>query len=102
MAQVKIFEVRDRSTSIPVVAVWLTPEDPRESELAARCGYGRLDTQGDYVLVAPLAGGVLHYDPFARTEASRTLHHAHVFIAAHFATMRPGDVVDVQRILGEI
>lgn len=103
MATVKIFEVRDKGTCLPVVAIRLTADDPQEAKLAQRCGYGDAEVQPEYVLVAPLAGGApLHYDVYARLEPTRTLRTAHDYIIRHFAELRPGAVVDVQWILGEI
>lgn len=103
MPQVKFFEVRDRMTCIPVVAIWLTGNSDAEVNLAARAGYGRTaHEQDDYVLVAPLSGGQLHFDPFAWSGPTRTMPTAHRYIQQHFPEMASGAVVDVRWILGEI
>jgi hypothetical protein len=36
----KAFEIRDRATFIPAIAVRLDPADERERYLIARCGFG--------------------------------------------------------------
>ena len=103
MAQVKIFDVRDRMTSLPVVAIALGGNAAAEATLAQRCGYGTPEDQAEYVLVAPLAGGApLHYDVYAHPGSTRTLRVAHEFIQKHFASLDPGAVIDVREILGEI
>lgn len=104
MAQVKIFEVRDRGTCIPVVTIRLADLSVQEQKLAARAGYGRdAATQAAYLLLTPLAGGQpLHYDPYAWSGITRTLPAAHTWLQDHFDEMPAGAVVDVRWILGEI
>lgn len=101
--EAKLFEVRDRGTLIPVLAVRLVPSSMAEEYLIARAGYGTTrDVQGRYVLVAKLNEGItqITYDPYA-WNGSRTMTAAHRYIVEHFDELKSGDVVDVEYILGE-
>jgi hypothetical protein len=100
----KTFEIRDSMTFIPVLAVRLCPEDERDRYLFARAGYGlRPEDQEQYVGMARIDGGIGKWtsDPFEWCDGSRTLQVAHQFITDNWNTLRSGDVVDVQFILGE-
>lgn len=98
----KTFEVRDRMTFIPVLAVKLDPTCEAERYLLARSGYGRLpDEQSKYILLVKLSGGngPARCDPFEWD--GRTMRAAHTFIEVHFDEMETGEVVDAEFILGE-
>lgn len=103
----KAFEIRDRGTFIPVLAVKMVPEDERGQEieperfLLARAGYNR-----DYTLCVVLCrmdanGSALcaSYDPYSW--GGRSFPVAHQYILAHFDELESGAVVDVEFILGE-
>jgi hypothetical protein len=95
--------VRDRDTFIPVLAVQLNPSCEADRYLLARAGFGRSSfEQAAYVLLARIAGGEgkATCDPYD-WGGSRTLQVAHDFIIKNFAGMAPGEVVDVEYILGE-
>lgn len=95
----KTIEVRDAATFIPVLAVKLEPECEEDRYLLARAGYGtNPERQGEYVLLLRLDGP--HYDPYSHGTA-RTLAVAHEWLIANFDLARPGEVVDVQFLLGE-
>lgn len=106
--QVKLFEIRDRMTFIPVVCVrfdWAEETDafpdaqrpyPAERYLIRRCGYGPRPE----IIMTKLAGGeVAHYDPHAW--GGRTLNNAHLHISDHWNELESGQVIDVEFILGE-
>ncbi len=105
-ANVKLFEVRDKGTTMPVIAIKPDPRFEAERWLWAKGGYGT-DPMGqrDYVLLAPLHGGegMMVCDPFKHPGAphTRTLPVAHKHIHEHWDYLSSGDVVDVQHILGE-
>lgn len=109
MLEAKLFEVRDKGTFLPVLAVgcWAPqgPEDRREEEcyLLARSGYGTTpwgQYENGLVMLVDLTGGRrAEYDPYAW--ADRTFHVAHTHIMANWRTLRSGDVVDVETCLGE-
>ena len=97
----KTFEVRDRATFIPVLAIRMDPADERDRYLLARVGYGRhASTQEGYVLLTRLEGCETHYDPH-EWDATRTMTQAHLWILEHFAELENGAVIDVEYILGE-
>lgn len=97
----KIFEVRDRGTFIPVVAIKIQPANEKERYLAGRVGYGRTQVeQSRFVLLARLeAKGEVTYDPYGWK--GRTLHEAHLWLNDHFDEVETGAVIDVEFILGE-
>jgi hypothetical protein len=100
----KTFEVRDRGTFIPVLAVKLEPACERDRYLLARAGYGTApERQSEYVVVWPLIGGIATYDEYGHALAPivRTLPEAHVYIRDHFDVLESGAVIDVEFILGE-
>lgn len=99
-----LLEVRDRMTFIPVLAVVMKPDCPEfgdqlESQryLMRRCGYG-FDMPS--VLLTKASGdGSARCDPYAWGD--RTMKEAHVYIEREWTTLRDGDVVDIEFILGE-
>lgn len=100
----KTFEVRDRATFIPVLAIRLRPTDEADRYLIARAGYGtRPERQAEYILVVRIAGGEgrATCDPYDWGNGSRTLQVAHDHIAKNFDGLPNGAVVDVEYILGE-
>ena len=95
----KCLELRDDGTFIPVLCVDMNPERLEESYLLRRCGYpcdGRPN-----ILLTPLGadGDPAWNDPYAW--GGRTYPVAHRWIIDNWATLRDGDVVDVEFILGE-
>lgn len=99
----KLFELRDRGTFIPVMAVQVTPgDDFSENWLMRRAGYAPGD---DCVILCRLScSGVNNnatYDPYAWGQNPRTFLVAHKFIIENFDRLAPGAVVDVEFILGE-
>lgn len=96
----KTFEIRDRATFIPAIAVRLTPGNETDRYLLARAGYGRYaDEQMGYVLLCRAEGNEVSYDPYYW--ADRTLKTAHEYILENFDKLDSGAVVDVEFILGE-
>lgn len=98
---VKLFEIRDRGTFIPVMAVRLESPDERTRWLLASSGYGtQPEDHRRYVLLFNLVGNQAHYDPYDWGPA-RTLRDAHRHILDHFEELEPGQVIDVEYLLGE-
>lgn len=114
--EVKLFEVRDRATFIAVMAIRLSApvkrmdgmseERGNERWLLRRAGYAMeqiLEVEGmdPYVIMTTLEGGrPANYDPY--NWGSRTLNVAHLSIIRNWETLRSGDVLDVEFILGEV
>jgi hypothetical protein len=98
----KTFEIRDRATFIPVLAVKLNPVTHSDRYLFGCAGYGLLpQDQERYVYLCRVAGGTgkSTSDPF--DWADRTLQIAHQYIVDHWDELASGAVVDVEHILGE-
>ncbi len=109
--EVKILEVRDRATFIPVVAVRMFPTTGkgtdygrsyvRQRYLLRRVGYPCDDPAQAQVLLARASGdGFAYSDPYSWV-GSRTMCIAHDYILARWGELIDGDVVDVEFILGE-
>lgn len=103
--EVKLLEIRDRATFIPAMAVRLTARDETEFYLLRRTGYSEVQMHTlrepvePYIVLWRLEGGPAEYDPYAW--GNRTMANAHKYIIEKWQTLKSGDVVDVQYILGE-
>lgn len=99
--QIKLLEVRDRATFIPVFAFDANArgaESEAQRYLLRRSGFG----EDRLIIVARLDGGrglmtCAAYD----WTGSRTMRVAHQFIQENWDTLADGDVVCVEHILGE-
>lgn len=98
--ETKLFEVRDRATLIPVIAIRLGARNEAERYLLARVGYGLTsEEQEDYVLYAGLEHFDMQGDPYM--QSNRTRHVSHKYIHEYWDELQSGDVIDVEYILGE-
>lgn len=100
----KTFEVRDRSTFIPVLAIKLTPSCEPDRYLFSRAGFGATpDQQSDYVMLIKIDGGngKATCDVYDWGDSARTMPIAHEYILKHFDQLNSGEVVCVETILGE-
>ena len=89
--ETKLFEIRDRGTFIPVLAVSISDED---GFLAKRAGFGSRCIQ-----VVHFAHGKTSYDPYGWD--NRTMKNAHAFIEKNWDDLKNEEVIDVEFILGE-
>jgi len=103
--KVKILEIRDEGTFIPVLAVDMNPpwgtEEKHEAVryLMRRCGYP-CDGQPNIAITnLSMDGAPAWNDPYAW--GGRTYPVAHNYIIEHWDELNDGDVVDVSFILGE-
>ncbi len=104
MLHAKTFELRDRMTFIPLVAVSCKAGDGANIEhyvadeyLLRRAGYG---SEFQTILLTRLDGGGKAYcDPYDWCD--RTFSQAHLYIEQHWDELTSGDVIDVEFILGE-
>lgn len=115
--EVKLFEVRDRATFISCFGILMMPTPVRvgklevkstpleidahnaEGFLLRRSGYGF-----DYplVLFGRLDGfGEVKCDPYQWGRVARTIPQAHLYVQNNWESLRSGDVIDVEYILGE-
>jgi hypothetical protein len=99
----KMFEVRDRATFIPVLAVQLGSKDEAEAWLLGRLGFMPRYCQCHYVILLKLTEGAEKcvVDPGDWPEFPRTMPTAHKYIKTNFGELEPGAVIDVEFILGE-
>lgn len=103
--QTKLFEVRDRMTFIPVMAIQLTslrtaPLLLKEKYLLSRAGFGLTEMeQGEFFVLIHLEGEKLTYEPHAW--GNRTMQEAHKYIRENWHLLMSGDVIDVEYILKE-
>lgn len=98
--EVKIFEVRDRMTFLPMMAARVTAANEGQRYLLRRAGYG-LDDTPSLILLSQMNGGNGQqtcdpYDWDCRTKGT-----AHEFIMRNWEDLNDGDVIDVEYILGE-
>lgn len=95
----KIFEIRDRATFIPVLCTKLRGKATREITLLRATGYL---TESNLVMVTELNNPKnTHYDYYSYGCDSRTFKTAHRYIEENFDSLKTGDVIDVEFILGE-
>lgn len=104
--EVKMIEVRDRSTFIPAIAILLQTNEEAERYLLRRAGYDEEEILGRgerRVLLATIQGddNFITYDPFGWRGKSRTMPAVHMHLMKHWDKINSGDVVDVEHILGE-
>lgn len=98
----KIFEIRDKGTFIPMLAVQLDPSGEDERYLLSRAGYGRSRMeQKEYIQLIRINGGsgMGHCDYYEW--GNRTMANAHKHIIEHWDILETGAVIDVEFILGE-
>ncbi len=100
MLQTKLFEIRDRATCIPVVAIFCSRSEQElndeENFLLGRAGYGKFN---DCIFLARLVGGDANYDPYQW--GNRTMQTAHSYIEDNWEELVSGAVVDVEFVLHE-
>ena len=94
--EVKLFEVRDAGTFIPVIAILLGHRREPERYLLRRCGY---DLNRPNIMMTLLSGersascDIYHWN-------NRTLRRAHQHLYEKWDEMESGEVVDVEFIQG--
>lgn len=108
----KLFELRDRATFIPIFAYLCRPDADavpwnREAEryLLARAGFN-LHSNDDHVIIGRLecenpSVSECTYDVHSHHSPARTFMHAHHYIEQHWNELETGAVIDVEFILGE-
>lgn len=98
----KTFELRDRATFVPVIAIKLQPTNEADRYLLARSGYGKTkEEQAEYVLMAGLDGGLgnMVCDPHHWGD-NHTRYVCHTYIIDNFDGLESGDVIDAEFIAG--
>ncbi len=101
--QVKLFEIRDRMTFIPVMAIRSSSRDEAERFLMSSAGYGLTEADhASYYFVIKLPDGeaTCRIDPHGWGN-SRTMYSAHIYIQTNWEQLESGDVIDIEFALGE-
>jgi hypothetical protein len=96
----KFFEIRDRMTLIPALAIRMNPDDcvtEGEKHLVRLAGYANYPV---CILLIQLETQRCSYDAY-NWGAARTMRVAHEYIISHFDYLSSGQVIDVEYILGE-
>ena len=95
---IKLFEVRDRGTMIPVMATKLAAhEGTVEDWLLRHAGYGR---DIGYIFLTRLVGCETHYDRFEWGQGS-TMFQVHTELEENWDVYAGGEVIDVEYIRGD-
>ncbi len=102
--QIKLFEVRDRSTFMPCMVIKLGFKGEAEAWLLRRAGYGpdyRIfdEAREGFFLFHPLETNRIEWDYCAWE--GRTLPTVHGYVKSNWDTLQSGDILDVEFILGE-
>ena len=96
--EIKIIEIRDRGTYIPVMAIKMQSDNPAEQYHLKDQGYSE-----DYpciMVVRMEKGHIATYN--ASDYGDRTMCQSHLHIIEHYDRLKSGDVVDVEYVLGEV
>lgn len=95
--QAKAFELRDRGTFVPAVAVKLDPANDAERYLLRRAGFADGEP---HILLGSLEGGKFDYDEY-EVQGNSTRFTALVYIREHFDKLEPGAVICTETIRDE-
>jgi hypothetical protein len=98
--EVKCLELRDSMTFIPVICLRPVPDNEAQRYLLRRDGYKGDSSEHCIIMIDAQCRGVA-YDPYDWTKDMRTRRTAHDYIARYWASLKDGDVIDVEFILGE-
>jgi hypothetical protein len=105
MSHVKMLELRDKGTFIPLLCVDMNPDINDDGDLIKnqywllrRCGHA-CDKQPNIILTRLSGDGKASNDPYAWGD--RTFSIAHKYIIEAWHGLADGDVIDVEFIFGE-
>lgn len=98
--EIKMLEIRDKGTFIPVMCIRPVPENEGQGYLLRRDGYAGNESERCIIVVKAQCRGV-SYDPYNWSDGSRTMRQAHQYIENNWRSLSDGDVVDVEWILNE-
>lgn len=97
---VKIFEIRDAGTFVPVICIKPVADNERQRYLLKRDGYS-LEPDDDIIIMIDAQCSGVSYSYCGWKGDARTKPVAHRYIERHWDQLADGDVIDVQYILGE-
>jgi hypothetical protein len=96
----KAFELRDRGTFVPALAIQLDPANKAERWLLRRAGFSLDAAEEKQILLGSVGGGPFHYDGFD-VRGNSTRFTALKYIREHFDELEPGAVICTEHIRGE-
>jgi hypothetical protein len=97
--EIKCLEIRDHATFIPVICIRPVAGNEQQRYLLRRDGYRADDNELCIIMIDAQCRGCA-YDPYDWRD-TRTHRTAHAYIAQAWQSIKDGDVIDVQFILGE-
>lgn len=97
--EVKVLEVRDSGTFLPLICVRPFPDNDEQRYLLCRDGFS-CDPNDNLVIVIDAHRYRASYNPHEWPGNSRTQPVAHRYITEHWNELKDGDVVDIEFILG--
>lgn len=98
--QVKAFELRDRGTCMPAVAIRLESANDAEAWLLRRAGFELATSFDAPILLGGIDGGPFHYDEFS-VQGNSTRFTALKYIREHWDELESGQVICTETIRGE-
>lgn len=93
---VKALEVRDEGTTISMLAIKPTPDNPEQRAVLRHAGYGEPER---YVILIGAHDCHGSYNPYSHGSHTRQV--AHQWIKEHFDEIKDGEVIDVEYLLGK-
>ena len=94
--EVKMLEIRDYGTFIPVMCIEMVSEKLSERYLLGRLGFSY---ESPLIQLVWISSSRTEYSPFEWND--RTLFTAHTYITENWRELISGDVVDVEYLLGD-
>lgn len=98
--ETKMVEIRDSGTTIAALAIKMTGANDIEKRFLSHCGYPLKDPKHFSVILVKLSDCRSTNDPY-EWGGGRTMPNAHIHIIKNWDSIIPGDVIDVEVILGE-
>jgi hypothetical protein len=98
--EIKCLEIRDAGTFVPVICIRPVPLNEAQRYLLRRDGYSGGIDESCIIYINAQCRGVA-YDPYDWPSNPRTHRVAHDYIRNNWPTLKDGDVIDVEFILGE-
>lgn len=92
--ETKVFEVRDRLTFIPIMAIRLNQEDPQERYLVRQSGW-----TAEFIFARI---NNMHFTMGIEWQKDRTLGTVTRHIRENWNNLISGEVIDVEFVLGEV
>jgi hypothetical protein len=93
----KYLEIRDRGTYVGAYAFKINPKNIPSIKIVRRAGFG---PQKPYIMLGRLDSNLCTYSPYEHN-SPRTMKVAHLYIIREWDSIKSGDIIDIEFILGE-